>query len=444
MELTARRARSCLMRFLVTGGYGLIGSAVIARLARDNHQIRALGRDMRVAAVRRPDIEWYQSDFGRMTRAQDWRELLDGIDAVVNCVGILDSGAGDDVRQVHVTATVALFEACQAAGIRRVVHFSAIGVDREQPSAFSKTKLEADKALAALDLDWIILRPSVVLGRSAYGASALLRGVAALPGFLPVMPDTAPLQVVTLDDVTATVAYFLRPDAPSRLTLELAGPERLTFTEVALAYRRWLGFSKPRLIDVPPAIARLFYLAGDFAAALGWRPPVRSAAAREMQRGAVGDPRQWTKITGIEPASLSTALAAEPASVQETWFARLYFFKPLSIVVLSWFWIMTGLLALGPGYGYGEALMEEGGVGPALGTLAIVGGGLLDFLIGVGIALRKTSRAALWLSIGVAVLYAIVGTVLVPRLWADPLGPMLKIWPVIVLTMMALAMRLDR
>ncbi len=432
------------MRVLVTGGYGLIGSAVIARLARDKHQVRSLGRDVRVAAVRRPDIEWYQSDFGRMTRPQDWRELLDGIDAVVNCVGILDSGASDDVRDVHVTATVALFEACQAAGIRRLVHFSAIGVDREQPSAFSKTKLEADKALAALDLDWIILRPSVVLGRSAYGASALLRGIAALPGILPVMPGTAPLQVVMLDDVAATVAFFLRTGAPSRLALELAGPERLTFTEVALAYRRWLGFPKPRLINVSPMLAGLFYAAGDFAAALGWRPPVRGTAAREMQRGAVGDPGEWTRITGIEPTSLSTALAAEPASVQETWFARLYFFKPLALLVLAWFWITTGLLALGPGYGYGEALMKEGGVGPLLGTLAIVGGGFLDILLGAGIALRKTSRTALWVSIGVAVLYAIIGTVLVPRLWADPLGPMLKIWPVIVLTMIVLAMRLAR
>src|SRR5690606_13088608 len=167
--------------------------------------------------------------------------LLDGVDAVVNCVGILDSGGKDAVRDVHVVATVALFNACHAAGIRCVVHFSAIGVEREQPSAFSATKLEADNRLAELGLDWVILRPSVVLGRSAYGASALLRGVAALPGVVPVMPGTAPIQPVMLDDVVAAVEFFLQPQALSRIALDLAGPERLTFTEVALAYRRWLG-----------------------------------------------------------------------------------------------------------------------------------------------------------------------------------------------------------
>lgn len=432
------------MRVLVTGGYGLIGSAVVARLARGSHQIRATGRDVRAAALRRGDVDWRRCDFGRMLRPEDWRELLDGVDAVVNCVGILDSGGSDTVRDVHVVATVALFNACHAAGIRRVVHFSAIGVEREQPSAFSATKLEADNRLAELDLDWVILRPSVVLGRSAYGASALLRGVAALPGVVPVMPDTAPIQPVMLDDVVATVEFFLRPQAPSRIALDLAGPERLTFTEIALAYRRWLGLPSPRLVNIPPAIAAAIYGAGDLVAMLGWRPPVRSTAAREMRRGAVGDPATWMRTTGIAAASLSGALAKEPASVQEAWFARMYCLKPLMFAVLSWFWIMTGVLALGPGYSYGEALMKEGGVGPALSVAAIVGGGLLDILIGAGIAFRRTTRAALWVSIGVAILYAVIGTALVPRLWADPLGPMLKIWPVIVLTMVALAIRLDR
>ena len=432
------------MRVLVTGGYGLIGSAVVARLLRSGHRVRATGRDVRAASIRRPDVEWHRSDFTRQILPQDWREILDGVDAVVNCVGILDSSTGEDIRDVQVRATVALFQACEAAGVRRVIHFSAVGVNCEQPSNFSSTKFEADRALAATGLDWVILRPSVVLGRGVYGASALMRGIAGLPGVVPVMPDTAPLQVVQLDDVTETVDFFLRTDAPARQTLELVGPERLTFTEVVLQLRVWLGLPKPRFLPVPRWFAKAAYAAGDFAAALGWRPPVRMAAAREMRRGAVGDPAEWTHVTGIEPQPLSATLAASSASVQDVWFARLYFLKPLALVVLSAFWVATGVLALTAGYGYGDALMEEGGVGPLMSTLAIVGGGILDIAIGAGIAIRRTSRAALWTSVGIAVLYAIIGTVLVPRLWADPLGPMLKIWPVIVLTFFTLAIRSDR
>src|ERR1700720_1488695 len=112
--------------------------------------------------------------------------------------------------------------------IARAVHFSAIGVDREAPTAFSRSKLEGDRRLMASDLDWIILRPSVVVGRSAYGGSALFRGLASLP-VLPVMPNTGLLQVVQLDDVADTVLFFLAPGAPTRLALDLAGPEQLHF-----------------------------------------------------------------------------------------------------------------------------------------------------------------------------------------------------------------------
>src|SRR5690606_36474488 len=145
-----------------------------------------------------------------------WLPCLAGVAAVVNCVGALQDGAQESVAEAHVTAAATLFRACEQAGVRRVIHFSAIGVDREQPSAFSATKLEGDRFLMERDLEWIILRPSVVLGRAVFGASALFRGLAALP-ILPEIKNTGALQVVQLDDVVTTVAFFVHPDAPSRL-----------------------------------------------------------------------------------------------------------------------------------------------------------------------------------------------------------------------------------
>lgn len=113
-----------------------------------------------------------------------------------------------------------MFEACERGGIRRVIHLSAIGGDRAQPSAFSATKYWGDQRLMARDLDWVILGPSVVLGRAAFGASALIRGLASLP-LVPLMPGTEPLQVVQLSDIVATDLFFIKPGAPSHIALEL-------------------------------------------------------------------------------------------------------------------------------------------------------------------------------------------------------------------------------
>jgi hypothetical protein len=137
-------------------------------------------------------------------------------------------------------------------------------------------------------------------------------------------------------------------------------------------------------------------------------------------------------------------LAREPASVQERWFAGMYLIKPLLFAVFSAFWIGTGLISLGPGWDHGMGLLAEGGLGETMSSVAITAGALADIAIGLAILYRPTTRYGLYAALAISVTYAIVGTILVPRLWADPLGPMLKIWPIMVLNLVALAIREDR
>jgi uncharacterized protein YbjT (DUF2867 family) len=427
------------MRVLLTGANGFIGSAALARLRRDGHAVVAATRSgARLANADRT----VALDFQRAAAA-DWLPHLAGVDAVVNCAGLFQDAPGRSVAAVHAEGASALFAACERAGVRRVVHLSAIGISEDSPTEFSRSKLAGERALMTRDLDWVILRPSVVVGRAAYGGSALFRGLAALP-LLPVMPRTGALQIVQLDDVVATIGFFVRADAPARLALDIAGPERLSFTDVVLAYRRWLGWAPPRLVGVPPRLAALSFKAGDAAGWLGWRPPVRTTAMREVERGASGDTNAWRRLTGIEPRPLAEALAAEPPSVQERWFAALYLLKPLAFAVFSAFWIGTGIISLTAGWDIGKSLMFEGGVEDPLASAVVVAGALADLAIGVGIAWRRTTRIALLGALALSIVYAILGTILVPRLWADPLGPMLKIWPIMAFNLMLLAILRDR
>lgn len=430
------------MRVLVTGATGLIGAAVVARLIAEGYEVSGIARNIARAERSLPQISWISLNIARVTPAAAWFPYLNGIDALVNCAGALQDGPGDSVGGVHEQGMAALFEACEFAGVRRVVQISAIGVDRETPTRFSQTKLRGDQALMRRNLDWVILRPSVVVGRSAYGGSALLRGLAALP-LLPVLPGMAPLQIVQFDELVETVLFSLRPDAPSRLTLELAGPERLSFTDAVRQYRRWLGWDEPLLWYAPPWLAAMLFKLGDGAALLGWRSPVRSTARTEMARGAVGNPADWMRITGIVPRPLTAALAAEPASVQERWFAGLYLLKAVLFCVLPLFWIATGLISLGPGFEAGIALMRGGGLGAASG-LCVVAGGLADIVIGLAIALRRTTRLGLYAALAVTIFYLLAGTALLPQLWFDPLGGLLKALPILVLNLIAIAILEDR
>jgi uncharacterized protein YbjT (DUF2867 family) len=421
------------MRVMVVGASGLIGSAVCARLAARGDSIRAVGL---------VPAEVIQIDLAVATEAE-WPAHLSGVDAVVNCAGLLQDSPGESTHGVHAAGAAALFRACERAGVPRVIQISAVGVDRDPPTEFSRTKLAGDQALMERDLDWVILRPSVVIGRAAYGGSALLRALAAAP-IVPIMPQTGPLQIVHLDDVVDAVMYFLRPEAPVRRAFDVVGPRTWSLDEFVALLRRWLRWPPARRFRLPAPLAALVYRFGDALALLGWRPPARTTARWEIQRGATGDPQPLARATGIEARDLAAALMAEPSSVQERWFARLYLLKPLVFVVLSLFWIATGLMALGPGWERGVGLVLEGGVKHGLAEAAVVAGAAADIGIGIGIALRRTTRRALYAALALSLAYAIIGTVLVPRLWIDPIGPLLKIWPIMVLILVAVAIHEDR
>ncbi len=130
--------------------------------------------------------------------------------------------------------------------------------------------------------------------------------------------------------------------------------------------------------------------------------------------------------------------------MREKWFARIYALKPLILAVTALFWISTALVSFGPGWDIGLNLLYEGGMSGPIVPLTVIAGASSDLIIGVAIAFRRTSRVALVAALILSFVYLILGAILVPRLWREPLGPMLKIWSVMVLNVVSLAIVDDR
>lgn len=428
------------MRILVTGAYGFIGSAVAARLAAEGHEIVAVGRRIDEASSRRPDFRWIALDISRATRAEDWLPHLQGVDAVVNCAGALQDSPGDNVKGVHLDGIRALIAGCEHANVRRFVQISAIGIEAD--TQFARTKREADDFLMKSGLDWIVLRPSIVVGRNVYGGTALIRALASLP-VLPMGPRDALLQPLQVSDLAQTVAFFVRPSSPSKNVLEVAGPERMTLSETIAVYRRWLGYRSAMVFRIPGWLQSAIFRLGDAASWLGWRPPVRTTALKQLQRDVTGDFAGWASVTGMNATRLSDALARDPASVQERWFAKLFLLKPALIGGLALFWLATGLITLGMARDAAILILLQAGFG-RYAVPAAIGGAVVDILIGIGIAIRRTARIALFAAIAVSFIYLAMAGVMLPKLWADPLGPLVKIVPVLLASFAALAILDDR
>lgn len=431
------------MRVLLLGATGFIGSAVLRRLLASGHAVTALGRNLDAARRRWPEAAWREGDLAVLTDPAAWQPHLVGIEAVINCAGALQDGARDDVAAVQSAAPRALFAACAAQGIGRIVQVSAVGAAPDAPTTFMRSKAEAEAALMTTPGEWVILRPGLVLGPQAYGGTALLRALAALPFAIPLARGEAPMQTVFLDDVAAAVLDALEGRLLPRTVFELVEAEPHSLESVLLALRAWLGLREVPVRPVSDRLSQPALFLGDMLGWLGWRSPLRSTAWSVLARGVTGDPRVWDAVTGRPVRPLAETLRAMPATVQERWFARLWPVKPLAIATLAAFWIASGaigLLRLDDAAG----VLTTRGAAPALAGFAVVAGATVDLALGAAILVRRWMRRAAQGMLVVTSGYLLGATVLAPDLWLDPLGPLVKTIPAAVLALVALATAEER
>ena len=130
--------------------------------------------------------------------------------------------------------------------------------------------------------------------------------------------------------------------------------------------------------------------------------------------------------------------------MQDRWFARLYWLKPVAIVGLAAFWIATGVVALGPGRAAAMGHLTQAGFGPATAQLTLVIGSLFDIALGLALCVRRFTRRVLQIMLAVTPIYLLVGTITAPEFWFDPLGPYTKVIPMLVATALTLAILDER
>jgi hypothetical protein len=250
--------------------------------------------------------------------------------------------------------------------------------------------------------------------------------------------------VVSVEDVAAAVSHSLTSEAKVRVKWDVAHPDVLTLATLVTAIRGWLGFRKRPVWRVPRGLGTAMAGLADLLGYLGWRSPARTTAVRQLAAGVIGAPAPWIAASGIEPKSFETILAQQPSSVADRWFARLFLFKPVAIGGLALFWILTGMITLGPGRAAAMGHLAAAGFSPKLAGPTLVLGALFDYFLGLALLVRPAARYALYTMIVGTGFYLLIGTLLLPQLWLDPLGPYLKIVPLLIATLFTLAILDER
>ena len=240
----------------IFGGSGFLGRYIAHRMARAGWRVRV--------AVRRPNEAMHVKPYGDVGQVEpilcnvrdeaSTRRAIEGADAVVNCVGILQETKFQSFEDVHVDAADLIARLSAEAGISKFVHISALGADAGAESVYSETKAEGEALVVQAMPDAVVLRPSVVFGTEDRFFNRMAE-FSRLSPILPLFGAGTKFQPVYVNDVALAVETAITGNVEGGI-YELGGPEVLTLRELATGATAVAG-RRRMLLNVPSGFARM-------------------------------------------------------------------------------------------------------------------------------------------------------------------------------------------
>jgi uncharacterized protein YbjT (DUF2867 family) len=236
------------MSKLVTiyGGSGFVGRYIARRMAKEGWRVRV--------AVRRPNEAMFVRPYGAVGQVEpvlcnirddaSVARAMQGADAVVNCVGILNTAGKNNFDSVQSQGAARIARLAAAEGVSSLVHISAIGADKASDSDYQRTKGEGEAAILSAFPGAVILRPSIIFG-SEDGFFNRFAAMARMSPILPVFGANTRFQPVHVDDV-AQAAVLGATGAAKPGIYELGGPDVDTFR--GLMHRMLTVIQRRRLV----------------------------------------------------------------------------------------------------------------------------------------------------------------------------------------------------
>jgi uncharacterized protein YbjT (DUF2867 family) len=289
------------MRVLVTGGTGVVGASTVRALDAHGHAVRVLSRH----AGR--DEPWWPAGVdgwaGDVSDDASIRGSAQGCEIVLHLAGIVAESPPDRTFQkVNIDGTRYVVMEAERAGVRKVIYVSSLGAERGG-SAYQRSKLVGEDVVRAFTRDWLVVRPGAVFGPGDEHGSVLLHMVRTLPVVPTFGAGDQPFQPVWHEDLAAALVAAVERDDLRCRTLELAGRDRTSQTDLLRRFGDITG--RPAVqVPVPEIVARWGLRALD---AVGVAAPIKEDQLQMLHEGSVmppGTPNALTEVFGIAPTPL--------------------------------------------------------------------------------------------------------------------------------------------
>ena len=279
----------------VTGGTGFVGNHLVKGLNRSGHRVRILVRNTADALMFHG--QQVEAVLGNVTSPRTLEHAIEGCEAVIHLVGIIQPSPGYSFKSIHVDGTRNVVEAAKKAEVRHLIYQSALGTGPKARSNYHRTKYEAEQIVKKSGLDYTITRPSIIYGR---GDGFTTRMVELIQSYSPVVPVIGSgkglYQPVYIDDLVSLIVKSLTNSEYYGKTLSVCGPERLSLDEFIDAIMATLRVDKPKL-HIPTLMMRPVAAALQLAMK---RPPVTNDQITMLLEDNICD-QDDLKSAGIAP-----------------------------------------------------------------------------------------------------------------------------------------------
>ena len=218
----------------VFGASGFLGRYVVKHLADAGYRIRAFSRHPDKAYHLKPlgTVGQISTEYADISKEDALENALEGSYGAVNLVGILFQSGKQKFAKIHAQGAERIAQQAAASGVKKLVHISALGVDKADRSAYARTKFAGEKAVLAAFPSATILRPSVVFGPE----DNFFNLFACMSKISPTLPliggGKSHFQPVYADDVAKAVAVAFEKEETQGQVYELGGPEVMSFKEL--------------------------------------------------------------------------------------------------------------------------------------------------------------------------------------------------------------------
>lgn len=424
------------MNILLTGATGFIGSHILTKLLDAGYEVVAAIRYAANLPMEQDRLHHVSCDFERDISITVWEPRLKDIDIVINAVGIITENRHQTFDNLHTQTPIALFHAAEKVGIKKVIQISALGAAEDTNSLYFKSKHAADRSLQNLSIGSVIIRPSIVIGKGG-ASTALFSAMAILPMTPLIGKGDQVIQPVSIDDLSEAVLRVITRWPKQSTIINAVGPDVITMKTLYTHFRHWLVAGKAQYIEIPKVF--MHWVAG-INQYLKFGPLTPETLAM-LETGNTADSKAFASVLGRQANSLQDTLAMHPTTRADRQAAGLFFLSPVLSLSLAFLWLLTAWVSA---FVYpvqdSYALLDAVGIGQALQPLALYGAALLDGLIGLAFLLNYKIKPVALLSFALIAFYTIVITVALPEYWWHPYGPLSKNIPIMVATLMVIAL----